>query len=294
MTNAAKFRELVKTGKPILMPGAYDPVSAKLTEAAGFDAIYLTGQGLASQFGFTDAGLVTLTEQVERAKYIVNSVHIPVICDADTGYGGILNVMRTVREFEAIGVAGIHIEDQVMPKKCGSMSNRQVIPTEEMIHMIQAAIEARQDPDFFICVRTDAIDCEGLDSAIERVKRYEAAGADCIMLMQGHGNDLEDFKRFNDVLTVPKWGVITETNHWVRHTPLWSAQELYEKCGFTIFNYPLALLYASAKQVKDTLDVIKREGTTQNWLDHQLSFQEFTTLMGLPEVYETERKYGRY
>lgn len=114
------------------------------------------------------------------------------------------------------------------------------------------------------------------------------------MLMQGHGNGLEDFKRFNDALHVPKWGVITETNHWVRHTPLWSAQELYEKCGFTIFNYPLALLYASAKQVKDTLEVIKKEGTTQNWLDHQLSFQEFTGMMGLQEAYAIEHKYHRY
>lgn len=294
MSNASRFRKLVKTGKPILMPGAYDPVSAKLTERAGFDAIYLTGQGLASQFGFTDVGLVTLTEQVERAKYIVNSVNIPVICDADTGYGGILNVIRTVQEFEAIGVAGIHIEDQVNPKKCGSMNNRAVIPTEDMVCMIKAAVDAKRDPDFFLCVRTDAIDCEGLDAAIERVKKYEQAGADCIMLMQGHGNGLEDFKKFNDALTVPKWGVITETNHWVRHTPLWSAQELYEKCGFTIFNFPLALLYTSAKAVDDVLAHIKEFGTTQNYLDKQFSFQEFTGMMGLQEAYATEHKYGRY
>lgn len=288
-----RFRELVKSGKPVVMPGAYDPVSAKLTEAAGFDAVYLTGQGLASQFGFTDAGLITLTEMVERAKVIVNFVDIPVICDADTGFGGIINVRRTVQEYERIGLVGLHIEDQTFPKKCGSMENRSVIPTENMVNLIKAAVDAKTDPDFFIIARTDVMESEGVEAAMERAKAYEAAGADCIMGMNAHGYELEDMKKFNSAFSIPSLGIITETQHWVRNQPIWSVEEL-TKVGFQIFFFPLALLYASAKQIKDTLEEIKKYGTTQNWLDHQLSFQEFTTLMGLPEVYELERKYGRY
>ena len=178
MTQASRFRDLLNQGGMIIAPGAYDCVTAKLIEQAGFAAVYMTGAGTAATLGYPDFGLVTMSEMVANAGRLVAAVGVPVIADADTGYGNELNVFRTVREFESRGVAGIHIEDQEFPKNCGHLEGKQVIPREDYLAKIRAAVAARRDANFMIIARTDARAVVGLDEAIARANGALASGAD--------------------------------------------------------------------------------------------------------------------
>src|SRR5690242_18526794 len=178
MTQARGFRDLLKQDQMVVAPGAYDCITAKLIEQAGFSAVYMTGAGTAATLGYPDFGLVTMSEMVGNAGRIANAVELPVIADADTGYGNELNVFRTVRAFEKSGVAGVHIEDQEFPKKCGHLEGKQVIPREAFTAKIRAASAARRDGDFLIIARTDARAVSGLDEAVARANATLAAGAD--------------------------------------------------------------------------------------------------------------------
>ncbi len=179
----ATLAELLAGGEMVLAPGCYDALGARLVEEAGFAAVYMTGFGsAAARLGRPDIGLMTLPEMVDNARHIVQAVEIPVIADADTGYGNPINVIRTVREYEAAGVAAVHLEDQVMPKKCGHMEAKQVIPAAEMAAKVSAAVAARRSPEFLIIARTDARAPEGLESAIERARLYRRAGADVLFI----------------------------------------------------------------------------------------------------------------
>ena len=178
MKTTTKLRQLLAGKQLIIAPGAYDGMTAKMTERAGFPAVYMTGAGTAATLGFPDFGLITMTEMVANAATLVRSVEIPIIADADTGYGNELNVTRTVREYEARGVAGIHIEDQVTPKRCGHLDGKEIIPAAEYIAKIRAAVAARRDPDFIIIARTDARAVAGFDEAVSRANAAVAAGAD--------------------------------------------------------------------------------------------------------------------
>ena len=178
-----RLRELLARPEPLVAPGAYDALSARLVEQAGFDVVYMTGFGTtASLVGRPDVGLLTGTEMVDNARRIAAAVDVPVIADADTGYGNAINVVRTVQAYEQAGVAGIHLEDQVMPKKCGHMSGKAVIPADEMAGKIRAAVAARRDPDFLLIARTDAAAVEGLSAAIDRARAYADAGADVLFV----------------------------------------------------------------------------------------------------------------
>ena len=178
MSQPARFRELLRRDGMIAAPGAYDCITARLIERAGFDAVYMTGAGTAATLGYPDFGLVTMSEMVANAGRIAASVALPVIADADTGYGNELNVVRTVREYEAVGVAGIHIEDQGFPKKCGHLDDKEIVPREDWLAKIRAAAEARRDPDFLVIARTDSRAIAGFDEAIARANAALAAGAD--------------------------------------------------------------------------------------------------------------------
>ena len=178
MSQATRFRALMRQDGMIVAPGAYDGITAKLIEQAGFNAVYMTGAGTAATTGYPDFGLVTMTEMVDNARRIAAAVKVPVIADADTGYGNELNVFRTVREYERAGVAGIHIEDQGFPKKCGHLDNKEIIPREDYIAKIKAADAARPSPDFIIIARTDSRAVAGLDEAVQRANAALAAGAD--------------------------------------------------------------------------------------------------------------------
>jgi 2-methylisocitrate lyase-like PEP mutase family enzyme len=178
MTQAGRLRALLRQGGMIIAPGAYDGVTARLIEQAGFSALYMTGAGVSLAFGYPDYGLLTMTEMVSTAAHIARAVHIPVIADADTGYGNELNVVRTVREYEQSGVAGIHIEDQVSPKRCGHLDDKEIVPREEWLAKIRAAVQARRDADFLIIARTDARAMAGFREAVARANAAMEAGAD--------------------------------------------------------------------------------------------------------------------
>jgi len=177
MTQAKRFRELMRRDGMVVAPGAYDCITARLIERAGFDAVYMTGAGTAARFGYPDFGLVTMSEMVMNAGQIADAVGLPVIADADTGYGNELNVVRTVREYEARSIAGIHIEDQGFPKKCGHLDDKEIVPRQDWLAKIRAATSARRDPDFMIIARTDSRAVAGFDEAIARANAAIVAGA---------------------------------------------------------------------------------------------------------------------
>jgi 2-methylisocitrate lyase-like PEP mutase family enzyme len=178
MTQAARFRDLVRRDGMVVAPGAYDCITARLIERAGFDAVYMTGAGTAATLGYPDFGLVTMSEMVANARRIAAAVGLPVIADADTGYGNELNVVRTVREYETAGVAGIHIEDQGFPKKCGHLDDKEIVPSEDWLAKIRAAVAARRNADFLVIARTDSRAVAGFDEAIARANAAIDAGAD--------------------------------------------------------------------------------------------------------------------
>jgi 2-methylisocitrate lyase-like PEP mutase family enzyme len=178
MTRASRLRELLNRDGMAVAPGAYDCITAKLIAQAGFDAVYMTGAGTAATLGFPDFGLVTMSEMVANARHIVAAVDTPVIADADTGYGNELNVFRTIREYETSGVAGIHLEDQGFPKKCGHLDDKTIVPREDWLAKIRAAVAARREPDFVVIARTDARAVAGFDEAVARANAALAAGAD--------------------------------------------------------------------------------------------------------------------
>ncbi len=176
METTTRLRQMLDSGPMVVAPFILNALHAKIAESVGFDAVYMTGAGTAAERGFPDVGLLTMTEMVANAKYIAGAVDIPVICDADTGYGNMINVQRTVREYEAAGVAGIHIEDQLFPKKCGFFEGKQVIPMEEHAQKIRAALDARRDPDFVIIARCDAYAVTGWEDTVARCRAYRGRG----------------------------------------------------------------------------------------------------------------------
>ena len=182
MNSTTKLRQLLNSGSMVVAPFILNALHARIAESVGFEAVYMTGSGTAAERGFPDVGLLTMTEMVSNAKYIADAVDIPVICDADTGYGNPLNVQRTVREYQAAGVAGMHIEDQLFPKKCGFFDGKQVVPQEEMVQKIRAALDARTDPDFVIIARCDAYAVTGWQDTVDRCQAYVEAGADMVFV----------------------------------------------------------------------------------------------------------------
>ena len=203
MNTTTRLRQMLDSGPMVVAPFILNALHAKIAESVGFAAVYMTGAGTAAERGFLDVGLLTMTEMVANAKYIVGAVEIPVICDADTGYGNMINVQRTVREYEAAGVAGIHIEDQVFPKKCGFFEGKQVIPMEEHVQKIRAPLDARRDPDFVIIARCDAYAVTGWEDTVTKCRAYRDAGADMVFVdgiktsedLANYATDLKELPR---------------------------------------------------------------------------------------------------
>lgn len=277
-----RLRELVEAEEILILPGAYDALSAKLVQAAGFRAVYLTGYGQsASKLGEPDVGLMCMSEMAERTRDIAMAVDIPVACDADTGFGGPVNVIRTVREYKRAGAAAIQLEDQTMPKKCGHMLGRQVVPAEEMAEKIRAAAAARGDPDFLIIARTDARTEHGIDEAIRRGRLYEEAGADIIFIESLE--TVDEMKRVNREIRKPTIANMVEGGR----TPFLPARELQE-IGYSAVIFPITTLYAAAKAVYDVLADLRENGTSAGSADRMLCFREFNELIGLPAVRKIE------
>jgi carboxyvinyl-carboxyphosphonate phosphorylmutase len=270
----------------VLAPGAYDALSAKIIAGLGFESVYLTGYGAsASRLGEPDVGLLSMAEMVSHARGIVSAVPgVPVIADADNGYGNALNVGRTVREYEAAGAAAIQLEDQVLPKRCGHMEGKRVVPVEEMVGKLRAALDARTDPDLVIIARTDARAVEGFAAAIARSQAYRAAGADVIFLEAPVSR--EELAEVGRAVQAPLLANLIEHGK----TPLVDPVAL-ASMGYRIAIYPLSALYAAARAVRDVLAELKAEGTTECVIDRMIAFEEFNRLVGLPEYQELESRY---
>lgn len=286
MKKTEKLRNLLKDEKLLVAPGAYDVLSAKVIEKTGFNAVYMTGYGTsASVLGQPDVGLLTMSEMVKRAGDIANAVSVPVIADADTGYGNPLNVRRTVVEYEKAGVAGIQLEDQVFPKKCGHMLGRKLIPAEEMVQKIKAAVDVRKDNDFVVVARTDARTNYGLKEALFRGEIYKEAGADVLFIESPESAEemriiAQTFKGTPTLANMLEGG----------RTPNLTTVEL-EKIGFAIAIYCTGPLYASIKAVRDYLNELKTMKSTTRKYNDMITFEEFNKLIGLPEYYKLEEKY---
>jgi carboxyvinyl-carboxyphosphonate phosphorylmutase len=284
---AARLRALLDSGQAIVAPGAFDSLSARLVEEAGFPAVYMTGFGTsASLIGRPDVGLLTMTEMAGNAGRIAACVDIPVIADADTGYGNPLNVIRTVGAYEAAGVAGIHIEDQVAPKKCGHLEGKQVIPAEEMAQKIRAAVEARAQPEFVIIARTDARALEGLEQALQRGRMYREAGADVLFIeaLTSEAEAEEAVRAFPGVPLLFNWAEGGKT-------PPISLDRLRE-LGYRIVIFPLSTLLAATGAMRRILQEIARAGTPAAAIRELPTFAEFVDFIGLPQVHQAEQRYA--
>ena len=284
---AARLRALLESGRTIVAPGAFDPLAARLVEEAGFPAVYMTGFGTsAALLGRPDVGLLTMTEMVDNAARIAACVDIPVIADADTGYGNPLNVIRTVGAYEAAGVAGIHLEDQVAPKKCGHMEDKLVIPAEEMAAKVRAAVEARTQPEFLIIARTDARAAEGLERALERGRMYRDAGADALFIeaVVTEQEAEQAVRAFPGVPLLFNWAEGGKT-------PPLSLDRLTE-LGYRIVIFPISTLLAATAAMRRVLREIAETGTPAAAMRELPAFGEFVDFIGLPQVRAAEQRYA--
>jgi methylisocitrate lyase len=283
-----RLKQLILDRKVLVMPGAYDALSARIIEKAGFHAIQCSGYGIAaSVLGKPDVGILSMTEMLNQTRYICDAVTIPVMADGDTGFGNAINVYHAVRAFEAAGAAGINLEDQVFPKRCGHMDGKDVIGMEEMVQKIRAAMAAKVDQDFVINARTDAIAVLGIDEAIKRGNAYAAAGADLIFVEAPHS--AEEIKRVIKSIKAPVSINMTDGGK----TPVATIAEL-EDWGAARVSIPVTAVFAAARAVERAMQVILAEGLspTVNHPDTVMTFKEFTALVGLPEIQALQNRFG--
>lgn len=278
MDNSAKLRDMMQQGM-VVAPFCLNAYHSKIAQLAGFKTVYMTGWGTAAERGFPDVGLITQTEIVQNASYIVNSVDVPVICDADTGYGNPINVWRTVREYEATGAAAIHIEDQVFPKKCGFFAGKQVIPMEEYTQKLKAALDARRNKDFIIIARCDALVVNGWEDTIRRCRTYHEAGADVIFVDGVKSReDLEIYAR--ELRDIPR--LFNGGQH------LSISTDEVAKMGFKIMITGGTNLVVFGA-VKRAFDELQKNGVVPAEMLGNLD--EALDMLGLPEIYDMEKRY---
>lgn len=283
-TAGARFRAALQ-GRPVLIPGVFNALTARLAQRAGFQAAYQSGAALAAGLAAVpDIGLISQTEFVDQARYLVQAVDIPILSDADTGFGEALAVERTVQLFEAAGVAGLHLEDQRLPKRCGHLSGKSLIDTSEMVAKIQAAASARRDPDFVIIARTDAPSVDGLNAALRRAAAYIDAGAD--MIFPEALASREEFARFADEFDIPLLANMTEFGK----SPLLSARELGE-LGYAAVLFPVTIFRAAMKAAEAALAQLAVEGTQTGFLDKMQTRAELYELLGYTNFEQRDRDY---
>ena len=286
MRSTTMLRQLLREPGIIVAPGAYDCLTAKIIEKEGFPAVYMTGAGTsATQIGRADLGVATLTEMVANASNIAATVDVPVIADADTGYGGILNVQRTVQLYERAGVAAIHIEDQDFPKRCGHLEDKKVIGAGDMAQKIRAAVEARTDEDFVIIVRTDALAVTGMEDTLARCEKYVDAGADVLFVEALRSP--QEAERIAQAFDVPLVYNFVESGR----SPLIPAPEL-ERLGFKIVIFPSSAILTVCKVVTEVMREIKTHGTTEGLVDNMVSLVDLFETVGLSEMLEVDSRFA--
>ena len=287
----AALRQLLKTAReqraPLVAPGCSDALGARLIEQAGFEAAYMTGFGTtASLLGRPDVGLLGMSEMVDNARRITAAVDLPVIADADTGYGNQINVVRCVQDYERASVAAIHIEDQILPKKCGHMDNKQVVDASVMVGKIRAAVASRQDDDFMVIARTDARAPHGMDEALRRATAYAEAGADMLFV-----EALQNVEEIERVAT--EFAGIPLLFNWVEggKTPPLTYDEV-AALGFAMIIMPIGMLLAATGAMQNFLTKLKAAGTPAPFADELMPFDDFTDLIGLREIGALEKRFS--
>ena len=281
-----RLRRLLEAPELLVAPGVAECVGARLVAEQGFDALYMTGAGTtASRLGMPDVGLLGVTEMADNAGRIADAAGLPLIADADTGYGGPINVRRTIQCYERSGVAGVHMEDQDWPKRCGHLAGKTLIPVEEMCAKVRAAVDARSDPDFIVIARTDAIAVEGFEAALDRTKAYEEAGADALFV--------EAPTTMEEVATIPKtFSRPTLYNMAMSgKTPVLPANEI-EALGFGVVIYPGLSLSAAIPAIRRALAELRETGGIEASSAEMASFRDFFELMGLEAVQGLESRYA--
>ena len=280
-----KLSRMIKTKKPFVVPGVYDAIGAKIAEKVGFDAMFQTGYGTsATLFGMPDYGFIGATETVDNARRISNAISVPLIVDSDTGYGNALSVWKLVKELESAGAAGIFLEDQKWPKRCGHMQGKEVIPQEEYTEKLGAALDARENKDFIIVARTDSRAIEGLEAAIERGIQNKKTGADAVFIEAPR--TLDEMKKIGKEIKAPLVANMIEGGA----TPMNSAQTL-NKIGFNIILYPLSVLFANTFATMNILQELKNTGTTSKYKQKVVNFDQFNSLVELDKFKKMETKY---
>jgi methylisocitrate lyase len=281
------LKSMLKSKKPLVIPGVYDALGAKIAQKVGFDAMFQTGYGTsATLFGMPDYGFIGATETVDNARRICRAVSVPVIVDSDTGYGNALSVWKLVEELESAGASGIFLEDQKWPKRCGHMQGKEVVSQEEYTEKLSAAIDARKSKDFIIVARTDARATKGLDEAIERGKQNKKTGADAVFVEAPR--TLDEMKKIGKEINAPLVANMIEGGA----TPLSSAESL-SKMGFNIILYPLSVLYANTFATMNILTELKKSGNTSKYKQKVVNFDQFNDLVELPKFRKMEKKYGK-
>jgi 2-methylisocitrate lyase-like PEP mutase family enzyme len=285
MTPRQLLRQLLQRNKLLVAPGCFDGLSARLVQEAGFEAAYLSGGAVARSMGIPDIGLVTMSEVIERAAQVTSVVTIPIIADADTGYGNAVNLVRTVREYERIGVAAIHIEDQITPKRCGHLDGKEVIPLPEMEQKLRAALASRIDPDFCIIARTDARAVNGMEDAIDRARAFARLGVDAVFVEAPQSEaELAEIPR-----ALPNVPLLVNVFKGGK-TPMLSSERL-ESMGYRIAIYPSETQRAAIYAMRQVLDLLKREGTTERMDAALTTFAERDRVVALDEWQSIERKF---
>lgn len=282
-----RLKHLLAGERCIVAPGVADAFAGRMVGMEGFEACYMTGFGTSlTRLGMPDIGLLTMSEMIDNAQRIVDACGIPLVADADTGYGNPMNVRRTIREYERAGVAGVHLEDQAWPKRCGHLAGKRVIPTEEMVAKLKAAVDSRRDADFLVMARTDAIAVEGFAAALERAERYRAAGADVLFIEAPTSiAQLEEIgRRFEGVPLLYNMAASGKT------PDLDNAG--MARLGFRLAIFPNWLLLAAIPAMRRMLKELKTKGSVADIRKEVATFKEFTDIAGLPEVQALENRYG--
>jgi len=279
------LKQLLKRNRLLVAPGCFDGLSARLVQEAGFEAAYLSGGAVARSMGIPDIGLVTMSEAIERAAQVVSAIAIPVIADADTGYGNAVNLVRSVHQFERVGVAAIHIEDQITPKRCGHLDGKEVISLAEMENKLRAALATRTDPDFCIIARTDARGVHGFDDAIVRGKAFAKLGVDAIFVEAPQSEtELEEIPR-----QIPEVPLLVNVFKGGK-TPMLPVERL-EKMGYRIAIYPSETQRAAIHAMRMALGMLKKEGSTEAMDAALTTFKERDKIVGLDDWQKIERNY---
>jgi 2-methylisocitrate lyase-like PEP mutase family enzyme len=285
MNSRQLLKRLLRREELLVAPGCFDGLSARLVEEAGFEAAYLSGGAVARSMGIPDIGLVTMSETIERAAQVVSAVKLPIIADADTGYGNAVNLVRTVREFERIGVAAIHVEDQITPKRCGHLDGKEVISLGEMEKKLEAALAARTDSDFCIIARTDTRGVHGFDDAIARARAFAKLGVDAIFVEAPQSEqELAEIPR-----RIPEVPLLVNVFKGGK-TPMLPMKRLQEM-GYRIAIYPSETQRAAIHAMRMTLATLKRDGTTESIDEALTTFEERDRVVGLDDWQKIERQY---